>query len=77
MTRLVYYVGPDNGRWFVQYKGTPYGPYYTQASAIEAAVNSAHANARLGIDSQVLVKGADGRFRAEWTYGNDPFPPKG
>jgi hypothetical protein len=27
--------------------------------------------------SQLIVHTADGKFEEEFTYGNDPFPPKG
>lgn len=30
-----------------------------------------------GTLSQILIQGKDSNFRAEWTYGKDPFPPKG
>lgn len=48
----------------------------TQAEAIKLA-KSHVGSLPAGTLSQILVQGADSKFRAEWTYGNDPFPPKG
>lgn len=30
-----------------------------------------------GTLSQIIIQGKDSKFRTEWTYGKDPFPPKG
>lgn len=27
--------------------------------------------------SELRIQGEDGKFREAWSYGNDPFPPKG
>jgi hypothetical protein len=27
--------------------------------------------------SELRIQGRDARFREAWSYGNDPFPPKG
>jgi len=27
--------------------------------------------------SELRIQGRDGRFREAWSYGNDPFPPRG
>lgn len=35
------------------------------------------ANLPKGTLSQIIVQRQDGKFQAEWTYGKDPFPPKG
>jgi hypothetical protein len=48
----------------------------TQAEAIAEA--KAHVRAYpQGTLSQILVQGRDSKFRTEWTYGKDPYPPKG
>jgi len=57
--------------------GEDFGPYETQRTAIRAAVDAAHECGKQGIDAQVLVQGTDSKFRTEWTYGHDPYPPKG
>lgn len=77
MARTQYFVVNHQGQWKVSLNGTHYGPYNSQSSAIRAAVDAAHTEGRNGREAQVLVQGANNQFRAEWTYGNDPYPPKG
>lgn len=76
-SRTQYFVVPHAEGWMIKLNGTHHGPYKTQALAIKAAVDAAHTNGKKGMDSQVLVQGVDHKFRTEWTYGNDPYPPKG
>lgn len=74
MARTQYFVVNHEGQWKVKLDGKHYGPYDTQAVAIRSAVDAAHKNQG---DSQVLVQGQNNQFRTEWTYGHDPYPPKG
>jgi len=48
----------------------------TQADAIKRAKNHV-ASLPAGTLAQILVQRDDGKFRTEWTYGSDPFPPRG
>ncbi len=48
----------------------------TQREAILLA-KSHVASLPQGTLSQILLQGDGGKFRTEWTYGNDPFPPRG
>lgn len=77
MARAHYYVVKHDGQWKISFDGKHYGPYGTQKEAIKVAVETAHKSGSDGHDAQVLVQGEDGKFRTEWTYGHDPFPPKG
>jgi hypothetical protein len=79
LARTQYVVGPNGtGGWKISYHGKEAGPYTTQRDAITAAVDAAHKAGQQNPDgAQVLVQGTDGRFRTEWTYGNDPYPPPG
>jgi hypothetical protein len=77
MARARYFVVLHEGQWKINYEGTHYGPYDTQRDAIRAAVDAAHRWGKEGHDAQVLVQGADNEFRTEWTYGHDPYPPRG
>lgn len=77
MARAQYVVVSHQGEWKISFGGKHYGPYSTQKDAIRAAVNAAHTAGKNGHDSQVLIQGTDSKFRTEWTYGNDPYPPKG
>jgi len=79
MARAVYYVVHHDGQWKINYDGKHFGPYGdgTQREAIKVAVDTAHKAGGNGYDAQVLVQGADNKFRTEWTYGHDPYPPRG
>ncbi len=77
MARSQYFVVLHEGRWKIKHNGTHYGPYATQKEAIRKAVDAAHGSGKKGYDAQVLVQGKDNKFRTEWTYGNDPYPPPG
>lgn len=76
MARNQYFVLSNGGQWKVRHNDKDYN-YATQAAAMKAAVDAAHSSGAKGIDSQVLVQGRDGQWQTEWTYGNDPYPPKG
>jgi hypothetical protein len=77
MSRAQYFVVLHQSQWKINFQGQHYGPYHTQAVAIRAAVDAAHEAGRNGYDAQVLVQGRNNQFRAEWTYGHDPYPPRG
>lgn len=77
MARAQYYVVKQNNQWKIKHNDAHYGPYGTQRDAIQHAVNAAHKSGENGHDAQVLIQGADHLFRTEWTYGHDPYPPKG
>jgi hypothetical protein len=77
MARAQYFVVRHSGEWKIKLEGKHYGPYRTQADAIRAAVDAAHRAGQSGHDSQVLIQKMGNEFRAEWTYGHDPYPPRG
>lgn len=77
MARTQYVVVLHEGEWKISHDGKHYGPYQTQAAAITVAVDAAHKAGQQGHDAQVLVQGTNNQFRTEWTYGHDPYPPKG
>jgi hypothetical protein len=77
MARKQYIVVHKNQQWMISHDGNHTGPFPTQKAAIHKAVDSAHADGKNGHDAQVLIQGEDSKFRTEWTYGNDPYPPKG
>lgn len=72
MSRAQYFVVLHNGEWKIKFNGQHFGPYATQAAAIEAARGAAIDAHNKGTNSQVLVQGKDNKFRTEWTYGDDP-----
>lgn len=44
----------------------------TQAEAISLGREIARNQA-----AELRIQGSNGQFRESWSYGNDPFPPKG
>jgi hypothetical protein len=77
MARAQYVVVLHQNQWKISFEGKHYGPYPTQKAAIKDAVDTAHKSGKNGHDAQVLIQGEDNKFRTEWTYGHDPYPPKG
>lgn len=77
MARVQYFVVLHNNEWKISHDGKHYGPYSTQALANRAAIDAAKKAGDSGHDAQVLVQGMDNKFRTEWTYGHDPYPPRG
>lgn len=73
MARNIYFVSPDNGRWKITHMGSVLSYNSTKEGAIKAGVEVAKANQ----PSQLVIQRADGTFEQEFTYGYDPFPPKG
>lgn len=76
MSRTIYYVLSASNRWKIRHNEKDYH-YDTQREAIQAAVNAAHSSGNKGWDAQVLVQRENGQWRTEWTYGHDPYPPRG
>lgn len=74
--RKVIYVLSHGNQWKVQCDHCRSQITNTQSEAISIAKKHV-ANLGPGILSQILLQGNDGRYREEWTYGKDPFPPKG
>lgn len=74
MSRKNQYVVPTSNGWAVRGQGNDRVTQHfdTQRDAIargrEIAINQG---------SELRIQGQDGRFREAWSYGNDPFPPKG
>ena len=77
MARAVYDVVYHQGQWKILQGGKHHGPYANKDAAIAAARNAAQATHMAGTPSQVRVHNMNGQYETEWTYGNDPFPPRG
>jgi hypothetical protein len=76
--RMTFYVVLHHGFWrviFHKERGAKVFP--TQQSAYEHAAVAARDLGSMGFPAQVKVQGADHKWRLEWTYLNDPFPPRG
>lgn len=74
--RQVIYVVSNGNRWAVRCEHCNAHTTDTQAEAIKIAKQHVSSLPK-GTLSQIMVQGDDGRFRTEWTYGSDPFPPAG
>jgi hypothetical protein len=79
MARTVYYVVDHEGQWKIKLGDKHHGPYATQEKAIRAAVDAAQTEGKRNPDgAQVMVQSTtQNQWRAEWTYGKDPYPPPG
>jgi hypothetical protein len=72
MARNRYDVVPAD-KWDVTHGGAVLSSHDTKDPAVEAGRKVAQANE----PSQLVVHKQDGTFEYEYTYGDDPFPPKG
>lgn len=73
MARKVYRVVPNGDQWSVTHAGSSLSNHYTKPPAVSAGQAAAKAN----VPSQLVVHKADGTIEYEYTYGDDPFPPRG
>ena len=74
---FVLWVSPDSGNWKVQWEGgNKISSHETKDAAISAARKIVRDNPA-GYVRQIKVQRADGTIQTEWTYGTDPYPPKG
>jgi hypothetical protein len=75
MARKIVRVNPDGDNWKVQSAGT------ARADSIHDmksdAVARAKEIAKAAPTGQVVIKDRHGRIQTEYTYGKDPYPPKG
>lgn len=74
MTGRNQYVVRHGDRWGVRGEGSDRltKGFDRQSEAIAFGRNVAR-NQR----TELRIQGESGRFREAWSYGNDPFPPKG
>lgn len=75
MRRKIYVLSHGN-QWKVQCDHCSSEITNTQSEGIRIARQHV-ASLPAGTLSQILIQRDDGRFRTEWTYGSDPFPPRG
>lgn len=73
MSRKVFHVVPNGTNWQVKHNGGVLTSHYTK----EAAVEKGRAYAKANEPSQLVVHKADGTIEYEYTYGDDPHPPRG
>lgn len=68
------YVVRNGDGWGVRGEGNSRltGAYPTQSEAIERGREIAARE-----QAELRIQGRDGWFREAWSYGQDPYPPKG
>ena len=68
------YVVRDGDKWGVRGEGNERltRSFDTQREAINHGRDIARNQS-----SELRIQGRNGQFREAWSYGNDPFPPKG
>lgn len=74
--RTVIHVVPSKkDGWDIKQEGvkTPLDHSTTKADAVKEARDIA----KSGGPGQLKIHGQDGKIQTEYTYENDPFPPKG
>ena len=74
--RQVIYVLSHSGRWKVQCEHCRNWIADDKQEAVAFARQHV-ASLPPGTLSQIKVQRADGTWQIEWTYGKDPFPPRG
>ena len=74
MAKKNQYVVKNGDRWGVRGEGN--NRLTRSFDTQKEAINYGRAAARYE-KSELRIQGKDGRFREAWSYGNDPFPPKG
>lgn len=74
MTGKNQYVVRDGDSWGVRGEGNSRltASYDTQSQAIQHGRQIAQNQ-----QSELRIQGRDGKFREGWSYGNDPYPPRG
>lgn len=73
MARKVYRVQHISATWHVRHEGSTLSTHVLKTDAVSAGQKTAKANR----PSQLVVHRTDGTIEYEYTYDNDPYPPKG
>lgn len=74
MSKKNQYVVRNGDGWGVRGEGNSRltGSFDTQAKAIDRGREIARNQG-----TELRIQGKDAKFREAWSYGNDPYPPKG
>lgn len=73
MARKVYRVVPNGTNWQVKHDGKVLSNHLMKSMAIAEGQRIAKANQ----PSQLVIHLANGQIETEYTYGTDPYPPRG
>lgn len=78
MARIIFRVGPNGDNWTVKRDGVLQSTHQTKQPAVDAGSSTARREwEAFKRPSQCVVHRANGTIETEWTYGDDPFPPRG
>ncbi|MFF5006960.1 DUF2188 domain-containing protein [Streptomyces phaeochromogenes] len=73
MARTRYRVVPNGSRWQLRREEERLSDHNYKYLAVDEGQRIARANP----PSQLIIHNADGTIEKEYTYGDDPYPPKG
>lgn len=76
MPKIQYFIVQRDAKWFISLNGEHYGPYASEAAAKKIAINAAQESGADGREAEVLIQDENKKFRAKWTYGEDPYCPE-
>jgi hypothetical protein len=76
MPQARYFIVQNDEKWLIQFGDEQFGPYNSQKEAMLFAIEAAQKLGEKGTSAEVCLMGENGHFRAEWTYGRDPYPPR-
>jgi hypothetical protein len=75
--RKVLYVSPHRSQWRVHWQYEQNGEIFNLKTDAISRARKIVGQLTEGQVSQIRVQKADGAFQTEWTYGQDPYPPRG
>lgn len=75
-SRTIFDVTSRDSKWVVTREGHPDGEYDAFETNDEA-IERARQEAQQQKPSQVRIHRTDGTIEKEFTYGDDPYPPRG
>ncbi|RYH02070.1 MAG: hypothetical protein EON57_10125 [Alphaproteobacteria bacterium] len=71
MAKALYLVIHSQAKWWVDFEGTPHGPFDTREEAALEARNLARFQVHSGREAEVLVPDGDGRYWVIWSSRHD------
>lgn len=71
-----YFIEGSEDNWRIRFRNSDFGPYRTCREAMMFAVDAAHQLGSQGEVTEVCIMGDNGRFRSEWAFGRDSYPPR-
>ena len=67
MAKALYLVISSRENWWVDFEGTPHGPFETREAAALEARSLARFHVQAGREAEVLVPDGDGRYWVVWS----------